>query len=111
MRTVAIPRGQVAIASGQAAADADRLVLTAKRGQTEYGICSTAFLEYAFRTDSYRIEVVFNSDGSWSYVTDTALMVHGRTDPFAHRDQNTLVKISEPQPNPLARIIAAKQRG
>ena len=85
-------------------------MLTATRGQTEYGICSTAFLEYAFRTDSYRIEVVFNPDGSWSYVTDTVLTVHGRTEPFAHRDQNTLMKVSEPLPNPLARIIAAKLR-
>ncbi len=90
LQTVAIPRGQVAIASGNATPNADRLVLTAERGQTEYGICSTAFLEYAFRTDSYRIEVVFNPDGSWSYVTDTMLTVRGRTTPFAHRDQNTL---------------------
>jgi hypothetical protein len=111
LQTVAIPRGQVAMASGKAAPDADRLVLTAERGQTEYGICSTAFLEYGFRTDSYRIEVVFNPDGSWSYITDTVLTVHGRADPFAHRDQNTLMKIGEPQPNPLAKIIAAKQRG
>jgi hypothetical protein len=111
LQTVAIPRGQVAIASGQAAADAERLVLTATRGQTEYGICSTAFLEYAFRTDGYRIEVAFNPDGSWSYVTDTVLTVHGQAKPFAHRDQNTLMKVSEPLPNPLARIIAAKQRG
>lgn len=111
IQTVAIPRGQVAIASGHAEPDADRLVLTAERGQTEYGICSTAFLEYAFRTDSYRIEVVFNPDGSWGYVTDTMLTVHGRTTPFAHRDQNTLLKVSEPQPNPLARILAAKGRG
>ena len=109
MQTVAIPRGQVAIASGTAAPNADRLVLTAERGQTEYGICSTAFLEYAFRTDSYRIEVVFNPDGSWSYVTDTILTVHGRTTPFTHRDQNTLVKVNQALPNPLARIIAAKR--
>ncbi|WP_336961734.1 FABP family protein [Sphingobium aquiterrae] len=108
LQTIAIPRGQVAIASGHSAPDADRLVLTAERGQTEYGICSTAFLEYAFRTDSYRIEVVFNPDGSWSYVTDTMLMVRGGTTPFAHRDRNRLEKVAEPQPNPLARIIAAK---
>jgi len=111
LQTVAIPRGQVAIASGQAAPGADRLVLTAARGQTEYGICSTAFLDYAFRTDSYRIEIIFAADGSWSYVTDTMLTVHGRTEPFAHRDQNRLVKIGEPQPNPLARILAAKSGG
>lgn len=108
LQTVAIPRGQVAIASGQAAPDADHLVLTAERGQTEYGICSTAFLEYAFRTDSYRIEITFNPDGSWSYVTRTMLTVHGRPTPFEHKDQNTLVKIAEPEPNPWAKIIAAK---
>jgi len=102
MQTLSIPRGQVAIASGHAAADATELVLTAQRGQTEYGICSTSFLEHAFRTDSYRIEVVFNPDGSWSYVLDTILRVRGREEPFRHRDRNTLVKVAEPQPNPLA---------
>ncbi|MFA5962667.1 MAG: heme-binding beta-barrel domain-containing protein [Sphingomonas sp.] len=109
LQTIAIPRGQVAIAAGQATADADRLVLTATRGQTEYGICSTAFLEYAFRTDSYRIEVDFNPDGSWRYVTDTMLMVRGQSAPFAHRDQNTLVRVGEAVPNPLARILASKR--
>ncbi len=59
MQTLSIPRGQVAIAAARATADARQLLLTARRGDTGYGICSTAFLEYAFRTDSYRIEVVF----------------------------------------------------
>ena len=99
MQTLAIPRGQIAMAAGHAAADAKSLVLTATRGTTEYGICSTAFLEQAFRTDSYRIEVTFNPDGSWSYVLDTMLLVHGK--PFQHRDVNTLTRVSEPTPNPL----------
>src|SRR5215210_4558201 len=41
MQTIAIPRGQVAIAAGRAAPDSDEIVVTAARGQTEYGICST----------------------------------------------------------------------
>lgn len=102
LQSLAIPRGQVALAAGRATPDADRLVLTAERGQTEYGICSTTFLEYAFRTDSYRIEVLFNADGSWSYVLDTMLRVRGGSEPFQHRDRNTLVKVAEPTPNPLA---------
>ncbi|MDB5449002.1 MAG: hypothetical protein JWQ52_130 [Phenylobacterium sp.] len=106
LQTVAIPRGQVAIASGLAAAEATGMVLSAERGQTEYGICSTAFLEYAFRTDSYRIEVTFEADGSWSYVSDTMLTVRGRTEPFRHRDRNTLARIAEPTPNPLAQMRA-----
>lgn len=100
LQTLAIPRGQIAMAAGHAKPDDTNLVLTATRGQTEYGICSTSFLEKAFRTDSYRIEVTFHPDGSWSYVLDTVLIVHGQG-PFQHRDVNTLVKVAEPAPNPL----------
>ncbi|HYM42930.1 MAG TPA: heme-binding beta-barrel domain-containing protein [Steroidobacteraceae bacterium] len=107
LQSLAIPRGQVALAAGRATPDAERLVLTAERGQTAYGICSTEFLEYAFRTDSYRIEVVFNGDGSWSYVQDTMLKVRGRAEIFRHRDCNTLVKVAEPTPNPLALLRSA----
>lgn len=109
LQTVAIPRGQVAIASGSARPDDDHIVLTAERGQTEYGICSTAFLEYAFRTDRYRIEVTFNPDGTWSYVIETTLTVRGQEEPFTHRDINTLTKIGEPLPNPLMQILASKE--
>jgi hypothetical protein len=99
MQSLAIPRGQTALAAGHATPDATSLVLTATRGDTDYGICSTTFLEKAFRTDSYRIEVTFNPDGSWSYMLQTMLVVHGK--PFEHRDVNTLVKVAEPTPNPL----------
>ena len=102
LQTLAIPRGQIAMASGHAAADAKALVVSAARGQTEYGICSTAFLEYAFRTESYRLEVTFNDDGSWSYISDTMLVVRGQSaEPFRHRDRNTLKKVAEATPNPL----------
>ena len=101
MQTLAIPRGQIAMAAGFAAPGDARLVLEARRGETEYGICSTGFLEKAFRTDSYRIEVTFNPDGSWSYILDTILQVARRPEPFMHRDVNTLRKVAEPTPNPL----------
>jgi hypothetical protein len=104
LQSLAIPRGQVAIASGQASPGATSLKLSATRGQTEYGICATSFLEYAFRTDAYSIEISFNADGSWSYVSDTMLMVRGQSQLFQHRDRNTLVKVGEPTPNPLFQI-------
>jgi hypothetical protein len=104
LQTVAIPRGQVAIAAGHATPDAKTITLKAERGSTEYGICSTAFLEWAFRTDSYQIEVTFHDDGSWSYISDTMLSVRGRPEPFRHRDRNTLIKVAEPIPNPLMRL-------
>jgi len=106
MQTLAIPRGQIAMASGHATPEATKLVLAAKRGDTEYGICSTSFLEKAFRTDSYQIEITFNPDGSWSYLQDTMLDVHGQG-PFRHRDVNTLYKVAEPTPNPL--MLLAKR--
>jgi hypothetical protein len=107
MQTLAIPRGQVALAGGKANPDGTGLVVSARRGETEYGIASTAFLEYAFRTDSYDLAVTFNADGSWSYVSDTMLSVRGQAEPFRHRDRNTLVKVAEPTPNPLALIRAS----
>ncbi|HWT96930.1 MAG TPA: heme-binding beta-barrel domain-containing protein [Terriglobales bacterium] len=109
LQTVAIPRGQVALAAGQAKPDDNRFTVVAKRGETQDGICSTAFLEYGFRTDSYQIEITFNADGSWSYATDTVLTVHGQATPFAHRDQNTLTKVAEAKPNPLAAILAQRK--
>jgi len=109
LQTLAIPRGQIAIAAGHAAPDAKKLILKAERGQTEYGICSTTFLELAFRTDSYQIEVTFNDDGSWSYVLDTTLMVKGRDTPFDHRDRNTLIKVADADLNPWARLIRDKK--
>lgn len=104
LQTLAIPRGQIAIAAGHAEPDAKKLVLRAERGQTEYGICSTTFLDLAFRTDRYQITVDFHDDGTWSYVSDTTLMVKGRDAPFLHRDRNKLVKIAEPDLNPWAKI-------
>ena len=111
LQTVAIPRGQVAIAAGQANPDADQIIVSAKRGETEYGICSTAFLEQAFRTDSYQITLTFHADGTWSYVTDTELMVEGRDAPFNHQDRNTLHRIGDARPNPWAAILAKRAAG
>ena len=105
LQTLAIPRGQVAIAAGHAQPDDQALVVRAERGQTEYGICSTSFLEQAFRTDSYQLDVSFHDDGSWSYVSDTMLLVKGQSEPFLHRDRNRLVKVGEPDLNPWAKIV------
>ena len=82
--------------------------MAARRGETDYGIVSPAFLEYAFRTDAYELAISFHPDGSWSYVSDTLLVVRGQAEPFRHRDRNTLAKVAEPTPNPLALIVAAK---
>lgn len=102
MQTIAIPRGQVVLAGGWAKPGDERISVEARRGDTRFGICSTGFLEEAFRTDYYRIEITFNGDDSWTCVTRTDLAVRGRTPAFDHRDTNTLRRIAPPTPNPLA---------
>jgi len=109
MQSLTIPRGQTALAVGHGKPDDMKIVVNAARGQTNYGICSTDFLEYAFRTDSYSLEITFNTDGSWSYVSDTMLKVRGRDELFRHRDVNTLKKIAEPTSNPLFQIVNGRK--
>ncbi|MGH6965431.1 MAG: FABP family protein [Phenylobacterium sp.] len=111
MQSLTIPRGQSVLAGGAAKPDGSGLLVSARRGDTEYGIVSTAFLEYAFRTDSYTLDVTFNADGSWSYISDTMLTVRGQAEPFRHRDRNRLVRVAPPEPNPLAVIVAGQKAG
>src|SRR5437870_10265100 len=103
IQTLAIPRGQVAMAFGRAAKDDTSFELVAARGSEMNGICSNPFLEYAFKTIEYRIKVTINPDGTWAYDEDTVLMIRGKTEPFHHTDRNVLTKVAEPTPNPLAR--------
>lgn len=103
LHTLTIPRGLVLMASGQADQNATSFELVARQGDATAGIVSAPFLEDAFRTVEFRIKVSINGDGTWSYDEDTVLMIRGRDEPFHHTDRNTLSKIGEPTPNPLAR--------
>jgi hypothetical protein len=103
IHTLTIPRGQVAMAAGQADANATSFELVATQGLDTYGICSAPFLHHAFRTTEFRIRVSINAEGTWTYEEDTVLQILGQVQPFHHTDRNTLTKISEPMPNPLAR--------
>ena len=103
IHTLAIPRAQVVMASGHAAVGATEFELAATEDAKSFGIRSAPFLDYAFRTVEFRIKVKVNADGTWSYDEDTVLLIRGRPEPFHHTDRNTLSKIGEPTPNPLAR--------
>jgi hypothetical protein len=103
IHTLTIPRGQIVMASGQAAADASSFEVRATAEDISFGIRSAPFLEQAFRTVEFRIAVSLHADGTWSYEEDTVLMIRGQAEPFHHTDRNTLSKIAEPTPNPLAR--------
>ncbi len=103
--TLGIPRAQVLLASGPAAADATDFELTATVGSEVYGILSNPFLDQAFRTLSYRIHVTVNDDGTWAYEEEGVLQIPDRAEPFHHTDRNTLTKVAEPTPNPLALAV------
>jgi hypothetical protein len=100
--TLGIPRGQVLLAAGPATADSTDFELHATVGSEVYGILSNPFLDKAFRTLSYRIHVTTHPDGTWSYEEEGILDIPDRVEPFRHIDRNTLTKIAEPTPNPLA---------
>jgi hypothetical protein len=106
LHSLTIPRGQIVLATGHAKADDTEFEVSAVRGSTVNGICSSPFLEYAFRTDSFTIAVTVNDDGTWSYYEDTVMQVRGRPEPFHHTDRNTLVRVAAPTPNPLALAAA-----
>jgi hypothetical protein len=107
LQTLAIPRGQTAMALGKAAQDAKEFELVATRGETVNGVNSNPFLEQAFRTDEYRIKVTINDDGTWSYDETTVLVIKGEKR-FDHTDRNRLTKVGEPTPNALALHRAKK---
>ena len=110
IQTLSIPRGQIAMAVGHAAADAKSFHLEAVRGSETNGIVSNPFLEYAFRTMSYAITVTIHDNETWSYEQNTVLIIPGQAASFHHPDRNTLRKIGEPTPNPTAQAAAAKRQ-
>jgi hypothetical protein len=103
IHTLTIPRAQVVMAVGKARPDATAFELVASADDPCFGIRSTPFLEYAFRTVEFRIRVSIHPDGTWTYDEDTVLMIKGQAEPFHHTDRNTLTRIAAPTPNPLAR--------
>lgn len=100
--SLAIPRGQVVLAAGAADADAKEFEVSAALDSEIYGILSNPFLDRAFHTVSFRMRVTVNNDGTWSYEQHTEMRVPGREGLVDHVDRNTLKRIGEPIPNPLA---------
>jgi len=102
IHTLSIPRGMITMAAGKASPDAREFELIAKEDDRCAGISSNPFLDYAFRTVEFRIKVAIHDDGTWSYEQDTVLKIQNQVELFHHVDNNTLHKIGEATPNPLA---------
>ena len=90
------------LAGGTAAPDATEFEVTATLGSEVYGILSNPFLDSEFRTVSFHMRVTVNPDGTWSYEEHSMLRMPDRDDLVDHVDRNTLKRIGEPIPNPLA---------
>lgn len=102
LHTLAIPRGQVLLAAGRAEPDATEFEVAATLGSETFGILSNPFLDAAFRTVSFRMRVTVHDDRTWSYEEHAELSVRGRDGLVDHVDRNTLTRVGEPSPNPLA---------
>ena len=98
--TLAIPRGQIAMAEGTAKPGDKTVTLRAERGNMVNGICSNPFLEEAFLTKSWKITFTFHEDGTFSYEQVTKLEIPGVKGEFEHTDTNRLQMIEAPRPNP-----------
>jgi hypothetical protein len=104
VHTLAIPRGQVLLAAGTAEPDAAEFVVSAALGSEVYGILSNPFLDRSFQTTSFRMRVTVNDDSTWSYEEHTQIRIPDRDGLVDHVDHNTLKRIGEPMPNPLATV-------
>jgi hypothetical protein len=105
LQSIAIPRGQVALATGTAEPGARRFTVRAVLGSAVAGIVSAPFLHENFKTLEYSVTVTANDDGTLGYEQDTVLQVAGRSEPFHHVDKNVLRRVAGPQPNPA--LLAA----
>jgi hypothetical protein len=102
LQTVAIPRGQVALATGRAEAGARAFTVKATLGSPTSGIVSAPFLDEHFTTTQYTITVTAHDDGTLGYEQDTVLRITGRPESFHHVDRSTLRRVAPPVRNPAA---------
>ena len=92
MRCFMVPRIVTVNAIGTAAADATSFSLSADVGSQTDGVLSNPFLDKAFKTVRYELDLNVNPDGSFSYFEDTVLQIHGQEELFHHTDKNRLTK-------------------
>ena len=56
---------------------------------------------------SFRLRITVNDDGTWSYEEHTQMRIPEREALVDHVDRNTLTRIAEPIPNPVATVGGA----
>jgi hypothetical protein len=102
MMTLAIPRGQVAMAAGPARAGDTTFTLRASSDDPHWGIRTNPWLDTAFHTPTWEITFRIGANDTWAYEQITVLDVLGQQSGFPHHDSSTLTRVAAPTPNPLA---------
>jgi len=95
MRCFMVPRVVTVNAIGGAEADDKAFSLSANAGSEIAGILSNPFLDKAFKTVRYELDIEIHKDGSFSYFEDTQLQIPGLDELFHHTDKNRLTKVSD----------------
>jgi hypothetical protein len=93
LRCFIVPRGVMVNAGGKADPQGKGFELSAEVGSETFGILSSPFLDQAFKTVRYKLKVMFQGDGQFSYFEDTQLKIYGRDGVFHHTDQNALTRL------------------
>jgi hypothetical protein len=93
MRCFVVPRATVLIAGTTCAPDARTFTLQADPGEGCYGILENRYLGQNASTRHYECTVVVNDDGSWSYESDTVVLLKAHGGELHHTDRNTLRKV------------------
>jgi hypothetical protein len=93
IKSFIVPRGYTVMAGGTAEADAKSFSMVAEPGSETYGICSNQWLVNEFKTVRFELNVEVHDNDSWSYDEDTVMQIKGQTEPFHHRDKNTLRRV------------------
>ena len=95
MRCFMVPRVVTVNAIGTVNTNDKTFSLSANVGSEIAGILSNPFLDQAFKTVRYELDIEVHEDGSFSYFEDTQMQVRGFDELFHHTDRNRLKKVAE----------------
>ncbi|MDX8413038.1 MAG: heme-binding beta-barrel domain-containing protein [Mariprofundales bacterium] len=93
MRCFMVPRGVTVLAGGSAKAGDRSFSMAADVGSETFGILSNPFLDRAFKTVRYELNVDIRDADHFSYAEDTQLQIQKQNILFHHTDSNALTRV------------------
>lgn len=95
MKSFIVPRGIAVNAGGFCEPNAKSFKMSADVNSPVFGVCSNPYLDKAFKTVRYELDVELIDEDTFSYFENTVLQIEGRDDIFHHTDKNTLKRIDD----------------